>query len=73
MYGFCTIVFLNPLQDDKILDLSKLKQIADDILKGIQSEKEVQYREDNTERKGEICLKQAISPFLAMISTAKYL
>ena len=28
-----------PLPDDKILDWSKLKQIADDILKGIQNEK----------------------------------
>ena len=26
---------LNPLPDDKTLDWSKLKQIADDILKGI--------------------------------------
>ena len=30
---------LNPLPDDKILDWSKLKQIADDILKCIQNEK----------------------------------
>ena len=30
-----TIVFF-PLPDDEILDWSKLKQIADDILKGIQ-------------------------------------
>ena len=28
-------LFLNPLPDDKLLDLSKLKQIADDILKCI--------------------------------------
>ena len=27
--------FINPLSDDKILDWSKLKQIADDILKFI--------------------------------------
>ena len=27
--------FVNPLPDDKILDWSKLKQIADDILKCI--------------------------------------
>ena len=27
--------FIKPLPDDKILDWSKLKQIADDILKGI--------------------------------------
>ena len=30
---------LNPLQDNKILDQSKLKQIADDILKYIKHEK----------------------------------
>ena len=30
---------LNPLPDNKILDWSKLKQIADIILKGIQNEK----------------------------------
>ena len=29
----------NPLPDDKILDWSKLKQIADDILKCIKNEK----------------------------------
>ena len=30
-------VLLNPLPDDKILDWSKLKQIADNILKRIQN------------------------------------
>ena len=30
---------LNPLPDDKILDWSKLKEIADDILKCIENEK----------------------------------
>ena len=30
---------VNPLPDDKILDWSKLKQIADDILKCILNEK----------------------------------
>ena len=29
------IILINPLPDDKILDWSKLKQIADDILKCI--------------------------------------
>ena len=33
-----TLTF-NPLPDEKILDWSKLKQIADDILKCIESEK----------------------------------
>ena len=32
---FTNILTLNPLSDDKILDWSKLKQIADDILKCI--------------------------------------
>ena len=31
--------YLNPLPDDKILDWSKLKQIADDILKCIKKKK----------------------------------
>ena len=30
---------LNPLPDNKILDWSKLKQIADDILKCVKNEK----------------------------------
>ena len=47
-----------PLQADKILDWSKLKQIAD-ILKCFQNEKYVQYRVENIVRKGEIaCDKQ---------------
>ena len=37
-YGVENIMF-NPLPDDKILDWSKLKQIADDILKCIKNEK----------------------------------
>ena len=49
----------NPLPDEKILDWSKLKEIADDILKCIESEKEVSYRVENIVRKGEIaCYKQ---------------
>ena len=32
-------VTFNPLPDDKILDWSKLKQMADDILKCISNEK----------------------------------
>ena len=30
---------INPLPDDKILEMSKLKQIADDILKCIENKK----------------------------------
>ena len=37
--GFIIWADFNPLPDDKILDLSKLKQIADDILKRIYNEK----------------------------------
>ena len=35
---------VNPLPDDKILDWSKLKLIADDILKCIKNGKEVPHR-----------------------------
>ena len=52
---------LNPLPDDKILDWSKLKQIADYISKYIQNEKYVLYRVENVARKGEIaCYKQCL-------------
>ena len=37
VYVFCSV--LNPLPDEKILDWSKLKEIADKILKCIESEK----------------------------------
>ena len=53
-----TSVF-SPLSADQILDWSNLKQIADDFLKRIQSEKEVPYTVENIVRKGEIaCYKQ---------------
>ena len=45
---------LNSLPDDKILDRSKIKQSADDILKSIQNEKWFPYRVENIVRKGEI-------------------
>ena len=49
----------NSLTNDKFLDCSKLKQIADDILKCIQNENDVTYRVKNIVRKGEIaCYKQ---------------
>ena len=44
----------NPLADDKILHWSKLKQIADNILKCIQNEKSLSYRVENVVRKEEI-------------------
>ena len=50
-----------PLQDDKFLDWSKLKQIADGILKYIENENEIEVpcRVENIVRKGEIaCYKQ---------------
>ena len=51
----------NPLPDDKILDWSKLKQIADDILKCILNGKQVPYRVENILRKWEIaCIKQFV-------------
>ena len=49
----------NPLPDDKILDWSKLKQVADNILKCISKEKLMSYRIENIVRKVEIaCFKQ---------------
>ena len=39
LFGFKIFVYPNPLPGDKIFDWSKLKQIADDILKHIQNEK----------------------------------
>ena len=47
--------YIKSLPDDKFLDRSKLKQIADNIL----NENEVPYRVENIVRKGEIaCYKQ---------------
>ena len=46
--------WVNQLPDEKILDWSKLKKIADDILKCIESEKQLSYRVENIVRKGEI-------------------
>ena len=56
---------LTPLSDDKILDRSKLKQIAEDNLKCILNEKYVPCKVGNIVRKEE--------PFLEMFSTAIYL
>ena len=51
---------MNSLPNNKILDWSKLKQIADDILKCIENEKKkVAYRIENIGRKRETaCYKQ---------------
>ena len=55
------IAILNPLPDDKILEWSKLKQIADDILKCISNEKYEPYRVQKILRKGEsACYKQLL-------------
>ena len=62
-----------PLPDDKILDWSKLKQIADYIVKCILNKKFVPYRVENIVRKGEITCYKRILPFLTMFSTAIYL
>ena len=51
-----TIPHINP---DKNLDWSKLKEIADNILKCIKNEKYLPHRVENIVRKGEIaCYKQ---------------
>ena len=55
------LIFVNPLPDDKISDWSKLKQIADNILKYIKNGKSVPYWVENIVRKGEIaCYKQLL-------------
>ena len=56
----------SPLPDDKILDRFKLKQNADNILKCIQSEKQVPYSVENIVRKGEIA-------YFTLFFTATYL
>ena len=65
-------VMFNPLPDDKILDWSKLKQIADDILKCIKMKKKCNIGKKAFEKRRN-CLLQASSPFLKMFSTAIYL
>ena len=68
----------NPFPDDKISDWSKLKQIADDISKCIQNEKQVPYRLENILRKGAIaCYKQFLLfsqcfPLLYIFSESKH-
>ena len=50
---------INSLPDDKILDWSEFKQIADDICKCIKNGKLVPYMVENIVRKGGIaCYKQ---------------
>ena len=49
-----TRIVFNPLPDDKIVDWSKLKQIAEDILRYILHEKQVPYRVESIVKKGEI-------------------
>ena len=69
--------WVNPLPEDKILDWSELKQIAGNILKCIQNEKQIPYRVDNIVRKGEIaCYKQFLLfsqcfPQLYIVSASK--
>ena len=53
------IIIVNSLPDNKFLDRSKLKQIAEDFLKCILNENKYQYRVENIVRKAEIaCYKQ---------------
>ena len=55
---------LTRYQTTKFFDWSKLKQIADDILKCIYGRKHCEKRRN--------CLLQAISPFLTMFSKSMY-
>ena len=47
-------MLLNPLPDDKILDLSKFKQFADDNFKFDENSRKFSKRVENTMGKGEI-------------------
>ena len=60
----------NPLLEDKILNWSKLKDIADDILKCIKMKNESAIKGRKYCEKRRNCLLQAISPFLTIFSTA---
>ena len=54
-YDFALLILLsNQLPDDKILDWSKLKQIAEDVLSAFKTGKKVPYRIKNIVRKGKI-------------------
>ena len=57
----------NPSPDDKILDLSKLKQIAEDISKCIWNEKSVPYRVENIVRKGEIACYNVFHSYISLV------
>ena len=47
-------MIINPLPDDKILDSSKLKELADDIFKFDENGRKLSKRVENTVGKGEI-------------------
>ena len=53
----------DPLPDDKILDWSKLKQIADDNLKFEENGRKIFKPVVNTVGKRRNCLSRAISPY----------
>ena len=73
LQSFASDTMVNPLPDNKRLDWSKFKQIADDILKC----KKLPHRVENIVRKGEIvCYKQFLLfsqcfPQLYIIRTSK--
>ena len=48
---------INPLPDEHFLDLSKLKECADDIFKFDENGRKLSKREENTVGKGEIALQ----------------
>ena len=71
--GFIDYVVFNPLTDDKILDWSKLKQIADFGSKSIYNEKQVPYSVENSVRKGEIASYKHFLLFSQCFPQLKYL
>ena len=72
-HDFETLYGFNLLPDDKTLDWSKLKQIANDILKCIQNEKEGPYKIENTVRKGEIACNKQFFPFFSQCFPQLYM
>ena len=64
---FCVQVRLDPLPDNKILDWSKLKQIADDIFMRFKIDNKCHIGLENNCEKGEI----ACFPLLYIFSAAK--
>ena len=62
--------FLNPLTNDKILEKTKFKGIADDKLNLTKLTISLFDRTENTVRKGEKCCLPSFPPFPTVLSKA---